>query len=137
MDWTAIEELSMDWCREAGEVNEKVLPHLHSLRKLESTRLSFIKALPNNTLTHLTWIGPHEQGDLVSILEHQGRTLEELELRSDEINYSLMRNKFDLSIIPEMAPNLTRLSINIPRNGSWPLDSLQKISLYATSSFPY
>ncbi|KAH6633708.1 hypothetical protein C7974DRAFT_393323 [Boeremia exigua] len=128
MNWSAIEELSIDGCRRADEAVEKLPSLLHSLRKLHSTNVSFIEALPNTTLEHLTWIGPHRHSDLATVLERQGEELQGLEFRCDEMGCPMMRNKFNISILPKTAPNLRHLSINLPRNGSWPLDSLETIA---------
>ena len=128
MNWSEIDELAIDGCEHTNEVIAKIPPYLHSLRRLESTNIPFIEALPNNTITHLTWVGPHKHGDLANILDRQGATLQELEFRCNEMGCPLMRNKFNLSIIPDMAPNLMHLSVNIPRNGSWPLDSFHTIA---------
>jgi|SRR5690242_10342467 len=126
MNWSAIEELAISDC--SDELIEKLPSHLHSLRKLESTNISFVEALPNNTLERLTWIGPHKHGNLDSILQRQGGRLRELEIRDDELDWSYMRSKFNVSIIPDMAPNLTHLSINILRNGSWSPEPFRAVS---------
>ncbi|KAJ4993598.1 hypothetical protein SVAN01_00652 [Stagonosporopsis vannaccii] len=126
MNWSAIEELAIADC--SDEFVEKVPSHLRSLRWLASTNISFVEALPNNTLESLTWVGPHKRGDFDSILERQGAKLQELEFRDDEMGYSFMRRKFNMSIIPETAKYLKHLSVNIPRNGSWPLESFRAIA---------
>lgn len=54
MDWSAIEELDIDHCRSSAMAAANLPPRLSSLRKLKSTNLRFIEALPNNTLTSLT-----------------------------------------------------------------------------------
>lgn len=129
MDWSTIEELAIDGCKSPKIVAEKLPTLLSSLRKLKSTNRPFIEALPNNTLESLTWIGPHRVGSIQKILERHGRTLQELEFRCDEMECFSMSNKFNMSVFTHMASNLTRLSINIPRNGSWPLESLRFIAL--------
>jgi hypothetical protein len=125
MDWSEIEELSFERCRNSDEIAEKLPSRLHSLHKLESTDISFVEGLPNNTLTNLTWVGRHKDSDLNSILARQGATLQSLELRCHEMYCPYMRNKLNVSILPQLAPKLQRLSMNIPRNGTWPVQDLQ------------
>lgn len=128
MDWSGIEELAISDSHSNGEVLEKLPPLLSSLRKLDSTDLPFIEALPNNTLTHLTWLGPSKPNDLPRILSRQGATLQNLEFRCEEMNCKPFQSSFNISILPEQAPNLTHLALNIPRNGTWPLSALQTLA---------
>ncbi|KAF3040567.1 hypothetical protein E8E11_000571 [Didymella keratinophila] len=128
MDWSQIEELAINDCRNAEAIAEKLPPRLTSLRKIESTDVNFIAALPNNTLSDLTWFGRHKAGDLGSILEHQGASLQRLEFRCNELSCPSMRNSFNMSILPQLAPNLVHISVNIPRNGTWPLEDLRALA---------
>ncbi|KAJ4345361.1 uncharacterized protein N0V89_011491 [Didymosphaeria variabile] len=128
MDWSGIEELAIKRQRHEDDIVEKLPPRLTSLRRLWSTDMSFIEALPNNTLTHLTWIGPSRHGDFANVLERQGSTLEKLEFRCDEKICPSFCNHFNMSHIQEMAQNLEHLTIDIPRNGTWPLEFFQAIA---------
>lgn len=128
MDWSQIEELAMDDCRNSQEIAEKLPPRLTSLRRLESADVDFIEALSNNTLSDLISVGRHEAGDLEHVLERQGASLQRLEFRCDELSCPSMRNAFKISILPQLAPNLIHVSINIPRNGSWPLDHFRALA---------
>jgi hypothetical protein len=127
MDWSKIEELGIG-DTVGDDVLEKLPPLLKSLRKLQSTDISFIQRLPTNTLTQLSWIGPSEEGDLTKILERQGFSLRHLEFRCNEMDCLPFLTNFNISILPEKAPNLVHLAINIPRNDTWPLESLQTIA---------
>jgi hypothetical protein len=127
MDWSKIEELGIGNAV-GDDVLEKLPPLLKSLRKLQSTDISFIQRLPTNTLTQLSWFGPSEDGDLTKILERQGFSLRHLEFRCNEMDCLPFRTNFNISILPEKAPNLVHLAINIPRNDTWPLESLQTIA---------
>jgi hypothetical protein len=129
MDWSKIEDFAIDADSVSEEVLEKLPPLLKSLRKLETTDLSLVKALRTNTLTHLTWIGPSEDGDLAKILDRQGFSLRHLEFRCDERSCLPFRTNFNITTLHEKAPNLVHLSINVPRNGTWPLESLQSLVL--------
>jgi hypothetical protein len=127
MDWSKIEELGIG-NTVGDDVLEKLPPLLKSLRKLQSTDVSFIQRLPTNTLTQLSWFGPSEDGDLAKILERQGFSLRHLEFRCNEMDCLPFRTNFNISILPEKAPNLVHLAINIPRNNTWPVDALQTIA---------
>jgi hypothetical protein len=127
MDWSKIEELGIG-NTVLDDVLEKLPPLLKSLRKLQSTDISFIQRLPANTLTQLSWFGPSEDGDLAKILERQGFSLRHLEFGCNEMDCLPFRTNFNISILPEKAPNLVHLAINIPRNNTWPVDALQTIA---------
>jgi hypothetical protein len=128
MDWSRIEELAINNCRNSEKIAENLPAHLRSLAKLESTDISFIEALPTNTLMDLTWVGRHKVGDLESILERHGTSLQRLEFRCNELSCPSMRNKFNISSLPKLAQNITHISINIPRNGTWPLRDLKTLA---------
>ncbi|KAH7402811.1 hypothetical protein BKA66DRAFT_449564 [Pyrenochaeta sp. MPI-SDFR-AT-0127] len=130
MDWSGVEELGIVGYRYGvtGEVLEKLPPRLTALKRLEMTNVSFVRALSNNTLTHITWVGASKHGDLSSILAHQGESLESLEFRCEEISCPSFPAQLDISTLPKLAPNLKHLAINVPRNGTWPLESLTAIA---------
>jgi hypothetical protein len=101
---------------------------LTGLKKLNLRNTTFIRALPNHTLTHLTWIGhPGCNSTIEDILAHQGQSLEDLEFRCDEMSCSRFPS-FNVSILPQMAPNLQRVAVNLQRNGTWPYESLAAIA---------
>ena len=126
MDWSGVEELMIDGVSDG--VLEQLPRRLHGLKKLETTNLSFVEALEDQTLTHLTWIGKSDYNDLSSVLQHQGESLQSLEFRCAELMYQTFTPDFDISILPNMTRNLTHLSINVPRSGTWPLESLKIIA---------
>jgi hypothetical protein len=127
MDWSYVEEFAIDNRDITDEVLAKLPLHLTSLRKLETTNTSFITALPNNTLTHIKSVGPSNTTDLSAILTHQN-SLSSLEFRRPEHAYAPFTTGFDISILPTLAHNLTHIAINIPRNGTWPLETLATIA---------
>ncbi|KAH7406490.1 hypothetical protein DE146DRAFT_675889 [Phaeosphaeria sp. MPI-PUGE-AT-0046c] len=110
------------------DILQKVPPRLKSLTRLETTNLSFVEAFPENTLTHLTWIGESSPSDLPHILERQGASLQNLHFRLPERTTGSFLPDFNISMLPTMAPNLSHISLNVPRNGTWPLDTLRIIS---------
>jgi hypothetical protein len=130
MNWSAISELMIT--RITDEHMAKLPSHLHSLRRLETTNASFIYALPNNTLTHLTYIEASETGyaakNLPAILAHQGASLQSLDVRSPELADRPFACDFDVAILPRMTPNLEHVTLNIARNGTWPFDTLDILS---------
>jgi len=129
MDWSNIEDLTIIGRREiTDEMIEKLPSRLASLTKLETTNAYFINALEKNTLTHLKWIGTSRNCTLPSILEHQGSSLQDLEFRCEELSCRNFGRASDITVLSNMTRNLTHLTINVPRNGTWPFESLQAIA---------
>ncbi|KAJ4322244.1 hypothetical protein N0V94_002474 [Neodidymelliopsis sp. IMI 364377] len=131
MDWGELEELAINWARNPEMSVVEELPkdgRLKSLKKLEITNAVFIEALDYNTLTDLKWLGRTQPGELPSILAHQGQSLQSLEYRCDELACPDFPSTFNISVLPTLAPQLQHLSINLPRNGSWPLKDLDAIA---------
>lgn len=129
MDWSSIEELAFIGETEiTDEMIEKLPSRLHSLKMLETTKTSFINALDNNTLTHFKWVGSSKAGSLLWLLEQQGDSLQSLEFRCEELWCSEFARSSDIAILSNMTRNLTHLTTNVPRNGTWPLESLQAIA---------
>ncbi|KAF3050593.1 hypothetical protein E8E11_008734 [Didymella keratinophila] len=131
MDWEQLEELSINWGRNPERVLVEDLAgsgRLKNLKSLDITSLDFVEALDNNTLTQLRWVGRTVEGELESILAHQGRSLQRLEFRCDEAICPEFAQPFDLSTISALAPNLEYISINIPRNGSLPVGDLKTLA---------
>jgi hypothetical protein len=131
MDWEQLEELSINWARNPERVLVQKLARsgrLKSLKSLDITSLEFVEALDNNTLTQLRWVGRTAEGELESILSHQGQSLRKLEYRCDEAMCSEFFQPFNISTLPALAPNLEHISINIPRNGSLPVDDLRALA---------
>jgi hypothetical protein len=125
MDWPSIEELALE---SVPEALRNAGGQLHSLRNLESTDLPFIQALPKNSLTQLSWVGTSEYTDLPSILEAHGKTLQSLEFHCPELLCPSFHPSFNADVLPKRTQNLTHLSVNIHRNGTWPLETLETIA---------
>lgn len=126
MDWGQVEELMIDDITD--EIIKKLPGKLRSLKKLETTNRTFVDALEKNTLTHLTWVGKSEASDFPSILARQGQSLQHLEFRRPEQSTGPFLADFDIGLLPNVTRNLTHISINVPRNGTWPLDTLSVIA---------
>jgi hypothetical protein len=133
MDWSRVEELAVTGALGDSITNEvvsKLAPRLASLRSLESSNARFIAALPDNVLTHLKYISyKHTTEDLSVILAQQGKSLENFDFHYPELQQGpLLPDSPDLSVLPAKTRNLTHLAINIPRNGTWPLETLSTIA---------
>jgi hypothetical protein len=131
MDWSQLESLAV----KNKQFPFQVLPALQSLRELEletrnsSTALRIIGGLKNDSLTQFTKFG-RQLVSMPSLLALQGRSLERLELRVEENMYEAGEayNASDLALLRQEAPNLKHLSINLHRNGTWPLETLEAIA---------
>ena len=132
MDWSQIEELAIE--SPVSDAIKYSLGGSSSLRRLKTTDLDLVLALRNNTLNELSWVRQWNKNSdyngLPEILERQGRSLQSLEFRCPE---SYCKSDFSaashyLDLIPKHTHRLRHLSINIPRNGTWPLETLDMIA---------
>jgi hypothetical protein len=127
LDVSLLQHLSLDPITD--EMLTKLPPKLSSLTSLESTNSSFICALAPNTLTNLTSVSYRlPSTDLPSILSIHGPTLKHLDLRTPERAREPFEADFDAGILPALAPNLVNISLNVPRNGTWPLETLSTLA---------
>ena len=137
MDWSRVEELALLDC--SGSRMDPILTStpsvLTGLRRLElecgpqGGALQFVQKLQNNSLTHLVWTGSLNS-TLPSMIEKcQGSSLQHLDVHRVEADgvESLAFSASDLEPLQRM-PNLTHLSLNVARNGTWPLETLSAIS---------
>jgi hypothetical protein len=91
--------------------------------------------LQNNTLTHITWKADLTfDWDIAAILDHQRDSLQSLESRCPEIDCELIRSldSFDFSMLPDRTRRLTHLSVNIARDGTWSLETLEEVAAIST-----
>ncbi|KNG48949.1 hypothetical protein TW65_04360 [Stemphylium lycopersici] len=144
MDWTKIEELGLR--NPLPKALSRVLGTSWTLRRLESADPYLMRVLQNNTLTHLSWVDrarynrdmdPRafsiDYADLDAILDRQGKSLQSLEFRCTEItSHGLPYGQFNFSTIRDRTENLAHLSIDVPRNGTWPLEILKDIAAIPT-----
>ncbi|KAJ4368493.1 hypothetical protein N0V86_009398 [Didymella sp. IMI 355093] len=129
MDWSQLEELSIDTRRSAMLDAITELPkRLTSLKHLHLNILPFIEGLKNQTLETLHWIGPTHSGALSTILSQQSQTLKTLEYRCDEFTCPHWPDHIPLPLPP--LSNLTHLTVNLPRNpnATWPLAHLSSLA---------
>ena len=150
MDFSRIHTLSFKSTRggtpfDTPEIHKLAsrLPNLQTLRFDGRQGLDFILSLPPNSLKHLHWdqagnTSQHSNGTdhgtehvhlLRKVLARHGESLETLEWRNDEMmswggdptpTFSLD----DIAMVAEKAPRLTKLTLNLARNGSWPWEAL-------------
>jgi hypothetical protein len=127
LDFSAIQDLALD--KITPEMLTKLPPALTSLRALESTNSTFIAALPHS-LTNLTWISTWSTPTTnLSALLLVHPSLEHLDFRTPElVSRGPFAADFDAAILPLLAPNLTHVSLNVPRNGTWPLETLRTLA---------
>ncbi|RVX73896.1 hypothetical protein B0A52_02786 [Exophiala mesophila] len=133
MDWSRIQELSIECDR---NFMNKTPSYLTGLKKLEidghdvQNTTRFIDSLVPDSLTHLSWTGPRDPRILSAVTAHQPKSLEYLDLHSFEVLGvpSLEFSEAQIRSGLAQLTNLSHLSINIPRNDSWPLETLSAIS---------
>ncbi|KAF2729574.1 hypothetical protein EJ04DRAFT_65241 [Polyplosphaeria fusca] len=134
MDWSKLETLALldntgqdDLLGHAG-----LFPALRDLDIFGSGNLTtkFIQELQPNTLVNLTWTYDWSPEDLYPVLACQGSSLRRLEMRSGELyrQSSPALGHSQVTLLSQMAPGLEHLSINLRRNGTFPLEILESIS---------
>ncbi|KEF63011.1 uncharacterized protein A1O9_00986 [Exophiala aquamarina CBS 119918] len=137
MDWSKVEELAiLGYYGKGTELFLNSTPSvLTGLRRLEleseyqGAALRFLQNVQNDSLTHLVW-KDYFNSTLPSIVQQfQGSSLQHLELHTLESDHveSPAFSASELEPLQHM-PNLTHLSLNVARNGSWPLEMLSAIS---------
>lgn len=138
MDWSGVEELAL-LGYSVGEKRNSFLNStpsvLTGLRRLElepgcgGAELQFLQSLQNNSLTHLTWRGRFGPNLPSIIQESQGLSLQHLDIHTVETTHveSPAYSVTELQPLQDMS-NLTHLALNVPRNGTWPLEMLYTIS---------
>lgn len=110
-----------------GETDEAGQQATQNIRRARD----FILAFPKNSLKSLSWLNSYlyEGSDYLQVLEHLGQGLTSLEWRDAEKEYG-RRPVFSPSQIREistLAPNLESLTIDVNRNGTWPLEELTAV----------
>jgi hypothetical protein len=133
MDWSHLETLALL----DRNLPLEVVPQLASLENLDLSGSDVenirevLRSLPtNHSLTSLTAVRGGGMLELETVLAYQGQALTKLELRAPEVQSmaSPTYNISELRLLPHMAPDLEHLSINVHRNGTWPLETLEAIS---------
>lgn len=123
----------------------KMLPSLKSLSlsgtwtpwnaKDETTlpARDFLLAIPPETLTDLSWTeaGSFNESVFDRVLKHHGSSLRSLEWRHFDNRHLTARPVLSASHLYHLgtlAPNLEKLTIDMNRNGTWPLESLRAVA---------
>lgn len=137
MDWSNVEELAiLDYYGGDKEPFFNSTPSvLTGLRRLElevecqGTTLRFLQNLRNDSLTHLVWKGYFNSTLPSTLQQFQGSSLQHLDVHTLETDHveSPAFSASELEPLQHM-PNLTHLSLNVARNGTWPLEMLSAIS---------
>jgi hypothetical protein len=134
MDWTKIEELSVD--RVPPSV-QKILSQSHSLRKLNTTDIRLIYSLRENTLTHFSYVnGEYSYADLHELMLDQCESLKSLEIRWNgahlPMRYAYQLDN-DITNVAHCTKRLNHLSMNVLQNVTTsPLSTLEKIASIPT-----
>jgi hypothetical protein len=131
MDWSQIESFAL----RGGSVPMEIAHRLDSLQQLKlftrdaDADMDFFNRVQRDTLTHLT-IRQNPLPPLPIILSRQGQSLQHLEIRTEEVMSvdSPAYDASELSLLSHMTPNLTNLSINVHRNGTWPIEVFDAIA---------
>ncbi|KAK1450000.1 hypothetical protein CMEL01_07336 [Colletotrichum melonis] len=106
----------------------KLVPHLKSLQSLKvygAWAEDLILGLPENSLSHLSWIFSHETGaSVLPIIRHHAQSLKSLEWREAESGTRQRRvmTADEIVELGRMAPNLESITLDINRNGTWPME---------------
>jgi hypothetical protein len=147
MDFSSLQTLALSDIRasEKAYFFTKTAPHLTSLKHLEIDRgpvnptLDFLQTLANHniSLSHLRWIDLHpsdfsntNSSIISTILATHGSSLHHLDLHTVETLHqpspAILVSQLNTL---QRLPNLSHLSLNLPRNQTWPfLDMLASLS---------
>ncbi|KAH8896587.1 hypothetical protein GQ53DRAFT_743232 [Thozetella sp. PMI_491] len=142
MDFSKVHMLSINGTSAMSEnVVRRLPPRVPSLRSLKvdgSSARDFILGLQPNSLMHLTWHHPgtyacegEAQTSFDSVLQHHGESLRTLEWHTPELAQGDKGPKLredQLRQIGALAPNLTSLTLDISRNGTWPWEYLRALA---------
>lgn len=134
MDFRHIKTLSLRLAQDHRPNLERLIPHLKSLRSLAVSGTwakDLILGLPENSLTHLSWISSGETGESVqpALLRH-AQSLTSLEWREPESEYR-QRKVMSAEQIAEVGraiPGLQSISLDINRNGTWPTEHFEALA---------
>ncbi|KAF2803153.1 uncharacterized protein BDZ99DRAFT_468491 [Mytilinidion resinicola] len=138
MEFEKLESLGMrvDWAVPKS-FEEKAIPRLEGLKELAlyeapdcGRSAAWIRRL--KPLTSLKWIGGFGMDGVAprALLSRHGKTLETLELRREEWlgGRRPVLSVTELEQLRESAPRLKSLSVDVNRNGTWPVEELEAIA---------
>ena len=140
MDWAEIKDLDLEDVESLFlESMRGELPGLESLRlgplQWESCQSDrnvtyFLSQL--NPLTRLSLHGYTDRVNWTQILDRHGSTLNTLEVREWESSYGWEQrptlDQQQLQQISQMCPSLSKLGLDINRNGTWPFEILDSLA---------
>ncbi|GJC99486.1 hypothetical protein ColKHC_08312 [Colletotrichum higginsianum] len=134
MDFSHIKELALKQAWNRKPEVQPLIPHLKSLRSLNITgqwAKDFILGLPADSLTHLAWHYSGETGaSVLPVLRHHARSLTSLDWREPEMGHRQRRvmSPEQIAELGRMAPNLETLTLDVNRNGTWPMEHLEALA---------
>ncbi|KAF1814695.1 hypothetical protein P152DRAFT_455742 [Eremomyces bilateralis CBS 781.70] len=142
MDWGMVEELALaDNRANYTYFFGKASKALTGLQRLQldggevNETIQILKALADNgvALTNFTWTDNSnsypQNSTLPTIAKTHGQSLLHLDVHSIEAmsTSGIVFSATEIEHLQQM-PNLNHLSLNLPRNGTWPLESLSAIA---------
>ncbi|GKT40255.1 uncharacterized protein ColSpa_00436 [Colletotrichum spaethianum] len=134
MDFSHIKELALRPTLNRSPDLRHLIPELKSLRSLTVTgqwAKDFILGLPENSLTSLSWLFSNEtSASVLPVLRHHAQSLKRLEWREAESEYRQRKTMTPRQIaeLGRMAPNLEKITFDINRNGTWPMEHLEALA---------
>ncbi|KAM0321853.1 hypothetical protein ACHAQA_009858 [Verticillium albo-atrum] len=92
----------------------------------------FLLALPPASLENLTWTNGESTDSIIfdKVLQHHGPSLKHLDWHNDEFDIEKRPalSAEQLRNLAVCAPNLQSLTVDLDRNGTWPVDALQALA---------
>ncbi|KAH9225951.1 hypothetical protein K456DRAFT_1766598 [Colletotrichum gloeosporioides 23] len=137
MDFSHIRELALRDIRGQSVVAIRLPQLLNSLTSLTIRGVhhvrEFVLGLPRDSLEHLSWIsgcGCRQSHFVLDVVGYHARSLARLELREPESSYHQREvlTAEELASLGDLAPNLQELTIDLNRNGTWPVEELQSVA---------
>ncbi|GJC88909.1 hypothetical protein ColLi_11747 [Colletotrichum liriopes] len=134
MDFSHIKELALRQTRNHTPDLRPLVPQLKSLRSLTvigQWAKDFILGLPESSLTSLSWRSSGETGaSVLPVLRHHAQSLTRLEWREAESGFRQRKamTPEQIAELGRMVPNLERLTLDINRNGTWPMEHLEALA---------
>lgn len=138
MDWSKVEEFALLGYQDADSVEaflNSTQGVLTGLRRAEfgkaqsCSTMQFLLNLEGHSLTHFTSTDSFNRKMPYALEEVQGESLQHIDLHTVETTLvqSPAYTVSELEHFKHM-PNLTHLSLNVARNGTWPLEALSAIA---------
>ncbi|KAH0436333.1 hypothetical protein CcaCcLH18_04353 [Colletotrichum camelliae] len=139
MDFSHIRALALRDIRGQCVVAIRLPPLLKSLRSLTMRGghyfRAFVLGLPRDSLEHLSWTsgcGCKQNRLVLEAVGHHAHSLTRLELREPENSYHRREvlTAEELASLGDLAPQLQDLTIDLNRDGTWPIEELESVAAH-------